>query len=60
MERMSIRQKVRKSIEAISIGVSILSLAASRSARGRQRSAPTTIARGIDRVLMVCRDKAIM
>jgi hypothetical protein len=53
IERISMRQKVRKSIAAISIGVSIYSVELSNEARGRQRSAPTTIAKGIDRVFMV-------
>jgi hypothetical protein len=50
---------VRKSIEAISRGVSIFALAASSCAKGRQSTAPTTIAKGIAIVFIVCRERAI-
>ena len=59
ISRMLMRQNVRKSIEAMSSGVSICPLAASTLANGRHSSAPTTIARGIDRVFIVCFDSAI-
>jgi hypothetical protein len=57
--RRSIRQNVRKSIEAISMGVSKLALAASTWAKGRHNTAPTTIVRGITIVFTVCRERAI-
>jgi hypothetical protein len=54
------RQKVRKSIEAISIGVSIFALTASSDAKGRQRRIPTTMAMGIAILFTVCFDSAIL